>query len=276
MASEDHRVPCARLADVPDEARYGGKARQLGAATAAGFPVPDGIAVPAGTLERLVSTGDPHPALPEAIRGLDGPYVVRSSGVAEDGERASFAGQHHTELNVRDADAVLEALERVHASAHSAAVMEYREQMGITDPPSTGAIVQTMIDADVAGVLFTHDPVDGSDERVVEAAWGLGPAVVDGVVTPDRYRVRPGGEVLDRQVGDKAVRVVPAPDGGTRTEPVPESDRTRCCLDDDQLRALDGLAAQCEAHWRGGHDVEWAFRDGDCYLLQRRAITTGP
>lgn len=275
MASEGRRVAYPRLADVPDENRYGGKARELGVAVSAGLPVPDGIAIPAETLEGLVSTGDPPPALVDAIRGLDGPYVVRSSGIAEDGERASFAGQHRTEINVLDADGVVEALERVHASAHSEAVMEYREQMGIEAPPRTGAVVQTMVNADVAGVLFTQNPVDGSDERVVEAAWGLGPAVVDGLVTPDRYRLRPGGDVLERRAGDKEVRVAPVPNGGTRTEPVAAADRTRCCLDDEKLRILDGIAEQCESYWRGGHDIEWAFRDGDCYLLQRRDITTG-
>lgn len=266
----------ARLTAVPDEPRYGGKARSLGAAVSAGLPVPDGIAIPAGTLEALMSADEPPGGLVDAIRDLDGPYVVRSSGVAEDGERASFAGQHHTALNILDVDGVLEALAEVHASAHAEAVMEYREQMGIEAPPRTGAVVQTMVDADVAGVLFTRNPVDGSDERLVEAAWGLGPAVVDGLVTPDRYRLRPGGEVLDRQAGDKAVRVVPAADGGTRRESVASPDRTRRCLDDDQLRSLEGLAARCESHWRGGHDIEWAVRDGDCYLLQRRDITTGP
>lgn len=264
-----------RLEDVPDEDRYEGKARELGAAVNVGLPVPAGIAIPAGTLERRVSAGDRPPALGAAIRDLDGPYVVRSSGIAEDGERASFAGQHRTEINVLDADGVVEALDRVHASARSEAVMEYRQQMGIEAPPRNGAVVQTMMDADVARVLFSQNPVDGSDERVVEAAWGLGPAVVDGMVTPDRYRLRPGGEVVDRQSGDKENRVAPAPDGGTRTESVAEPDRTRCCLDDEQLRTLDGSAEQCETHWSDGHDIEWAFRDGECYLLQRRDITTG-
>lgn len=276
MAGEDHPATHARLEDVPDEERYGGKARELAAAARVGLPVPDGLAIPAETLERLVSAGEPRPPLVDAIRDLEGPYVVRSSGIAEDGERASFAGQHRTVINVLDADAVIEALERVHASAHAEAVMEYREQMGIRAPPRTGAVVQTMVNADVAGVLFTQHPVDGSDERVVEAAWGLGPAVVDGLVTPDRYRLRPGGDVLDRRAGDKDVRVAPAPEGGTRTETVGEPDRTGFCLDDDQLRTLDGIAERCEVHWSGGHDVEWAFRDGDCYLLQRRDITTGP
>lgn len=275
MPDSDPAVTLARLEEVADEHRYGGKANELGAAVRAGLPVPDGIAIPYDFLDALVADVGPESLLEQRLRGLDGPYAVRSSGIGEDSELASFAGQHRTEINVLDIDGVLEALERVHASARSEAVLEYREQMGIEDPPRTGAVVQTMVDADVAGVLFTRNPVDGSDERVVEAAWGLGEAVVDGLVTPDRFRMRPGGEVLERRAGRKDVRVEPAPAGGTRTESVPDPDRNRLCLDDDRLGALDGLAERCEAYRSGGHDIEWAFADGDLYLLQRRDITTG-
>lgn len=264
----------ARLADVPDERRYGGKARELGAAVRAGLPVPDGITVPSDLLERLVADGGPRAALADELRAVEGPYVVRSSGIAEDGEAASFAGQHRTEINVRGVDGVLEALERVHESVRSEAALAYRERLGIEEPPRTGAVVQSLVDADVAGVLFTRNPVDGSHERVVEAAWGLGGAVVDGLVSPDRFRLRPGGEVLERRAGRKEVRVEPAPEGGTWSESVPEPDRERLCLDDDRLRRLEDLAQGCEAYRGGGHDIEWAFADDELYLLQRRDITT--
>lgn len=276
MPREDAGVTLARLADVPDECRYGGKARELGAAVRAGLPVPDGLAIPADLLEVLVADGAPSATLTNALTALDGPYVVRSSGLGEDSATASFAGQHRTEINVRGTEAVFAALERVHESARSAAVMEYREQLGIEEPPRTGAVVQSMVDADVAGVLFTRNPVDGSHERVVEAAWGLGEAVVDGLVTPDRFRLRPGGEVLERRAGWKDTRVEPAPDGGTRTVRVPAPDQERLCLDDERLGQLEDLAAGCEAYRSGGHDIEWAFADGELSLLQRRDITTAP
>jgi pyruvate,water dikinase len=273
MSGEDALEIGVRLAEVADERRFGGKTRELGAAVGAGLPVPEGLAISADGLERLVEKGEAQTSLPAGLRSLDAPYVVRSSGIEEDGEMASFAGQHRTEINVLDVDGVVEALEAVHASVRSAAALEYREKMGIDEPPRTGAVVQTLIDADVSGVLFSRNPVDGSDERVVEAAWGLGPAVVDGLVTPDRFRMRPGGEVVDRRAGDKAIRVEPDPGGGTRTQQVPEPDRERYCLDDRRLRMLERLAQQCDDYRSGGHDIEWAFGNDRCYLLQRRDIT---
>lgn len=262
------------LTAVEDRTRYGGKAHELGRASRAGLPVPDGLAVPHGLLDDIVAGDEPPDDLLDRVSALEGPYVVRSSGVGEDSDVASFAGQHQTALNVTDPDAVLGALEAVHCSARSEAVMDYREQVGIDDPPRMGAVVQTLIRAETAGVLFTRHPVSGADERVVEAAWGLGEAVVDGLVTPDSYRLDQSGSVIDRQVGEKDVRVVPAATGGTSTEAVPSRLRDRPCLSDGDLRDLARLADACESLRPGGHDVEWAIADDQLYLLQRRAITT--
>lgn len=262
------------LADAADDRRFGGKAAELGAAIQADLPVPPGLAMSAEALDALVERADPPGRLLAEIREVDGPYVVRSSGVGEDSATASFAGQHETVINVPEAAAVIGALERVHASGRTEAVLEYREQMGIDEPPRIGAVIQTMVEADTAGVLFTENPVNGRNERVIEAAWGLGTAVVDGLVTPDSFRIRPGGEILDRCAGQKELRVEPDPGGGTRTVPVPEEKQNQLCLTDDELRALDQLAERCEGFRSGGHDIEWAITHGDVYLLQRRAITT--
>lgn len=261
--------------DRADDAdRYGGKAAALAAARRAGLPVPDGLALSHAAVESI-ATGDREPSkLLDRVRGLDGPYVVRSSGVEEDGTDASFAGQHRTVVNVVDAVDVLDALERVLESASSDAVAAYRSDLGIEAPPRIGAVIQTLVEADKAGVLFTRNPVDGSHERVIEAAWGLGAAVVDAKVTPDSVRLRPGGDVIERRAGTKDVQVVPAPGGGTRTVTVPDAKQSRFCLTDDELQALDRLAGQVEAYRDGGHDVEWAFADGELHLLQRRDITT--
>lgn len=263
-----------RLENATGERVFGGKAHELGAALRADLPVPAGLAISYEYLEQLVDDRSARSRLLNRLRELEAPYVVRSSGLAEDGGNASFAGQHLTVINPAGTAGVVDALERVHESARSEAVMKYRERMGVAEPPRMGAVVQTLVDADTAGVLFTRNPVDGSDERVIEAAWGLGEVVVDGTVTPDRFRLRPGGDVLERRAGRKDVRVTPSPDGGTRTERVPEPDRDRLCLNDDDLRALDELAERCERFRSGGHDIEWAFEGGDLYLLQRRDITT--
>lgn len=258
-----------------DAGRYGGKAAELGAASRADLPVPNGLALSHDAVEAIVA-GDREPAdLLDRVRRLDGPYVVRSSGIEEDGAEASFAGQHRTIVNVIDAVGVVDALERVFESARNDAAVAYRDELGIDEPPRMGAVVQTLVDAETSGVLFTRNPVDGRHERVIEAAWGLGAAVVDSKVTPDNYRLQPGGEVLERRPGTKDVKVVTAPAGGTRTVSVPVEQRGQLCLSDGELKALDGLAERIEAYRDGPHDIEWALANGDLHLLQRRDITTG-
>jgi hypothetical protein len=124
--------------------------------------------------------------------------------------------------------------------------------------------------------MFTRNPITGADERMIEASWGLGEAVVAGRVIPDTYRVARGGEVLDRRPGFKKIAIRPAPDGGTVDEAVPVDAREVLCLDDDQLQALSELADECERVYGAGRDVEWAFAGGQLYLLQCRAVTTSP
>lgn len=262
------------LASADDEGRFGGKAAELAAALRAGLPVPDGLAVSHGFVEDLVSAGEPAGHVLDRVSSLDGPYVVRSSGVGEDSEVASFAGQHLTVVNLVDPAEVMKALEQVRESARTDEVREYRSQMGLAGPPKIGAVIQTLVDADTAGVLFSENPVDGSNERVIEATWGLGEAVVDSMVTPDYFRVRPGGEVLERRLGMKDIRVRPTTGGGTQTELVPEAQRESLCLTDAELRTLDRLAARCDTYRSRGHDIEWAFAEETLFLLQRRDITT--
>lgn len=263
------------LVRADDASIYGGKAAELGAALRADLPVPDGLALSHHAVEAIVA-GDREPSkLRDRVRRLDGPYVVRSSGVEEDGAEASFAGQHLTVVNVVNAGDVPPALERVYESARSDAAVAYRDQLGVDEPPRVGAIVQTLVKADKSGVLFTRNPVDGGHERIIEAAWGLGEVVVDSKVTPDSVRLRPGGDVIERRAGTKDVQVVPAPDGGTRTVSVPDAKQTRFCLSDDELLSLDHLAHRVEAYRDGGHDIEWAIARGELHLLQRRDITTG-
>jgi pyruvate,water dikinase len=128
--------------------------------------------------------------------------------------------------------------------------------------------------ADVAGVLFTRNPITGIDELVVEASWGLGEAVVQGLVVPDLYRVARTGQVIERRPGAKKVAVRHLVDGGTRTEPVEPELVKRLCLADAHLRALSQIALRCdEVFGPESHDIEWAFDAGAPYLLQRRPIT---
>ena len=264
------------LADAADEGAFGGKAAQLAAAIRAGLPVPGGMALPT-TFVEAVTAGDSTAtaALAEVYGALGGALAVRSSAVGEDSGTASFAGQHLTRLNVRSPSGLIEAVRAVWDSARSASALAYRRRLGLTGEPRMGVVVQELILPDSAGVLFTRNPLDGADERVIEASWGLGEAVVAGLVTPDHYRVTRDGKVIARVPGMKSIAIRPAPEGGTIEEGVAAERVRALCLDDAQLERLHALATRCEEVFGGIQDLEWALRGKTLYLLQRRAATRG-
>jgi pyruvate,water dikinase len=193
--------------------------------------------------------------------------------VDEDGAEASFAGQHLTLLNVPSCAEVSSALREIWWSANSDSAITYRQRVGLFVRPSVGVVVQTLLDPDVAGVMFTRNPINGADERVIEASWGLGEAVVAGLVIPDHFRVARSGEVLERTSGLKKVAIRTLPEGGTFEEQVPSELVERLCLDDGQLEELNRLAGRCEDVYGQGRDIEFAFAGGQLYLLQCRAVT---
>jgi pyruvate,water dikinase len=181
---------------------------------------------------------------------LPGPVAVRSSCVGEDSAAASFAGQHLTRLNVRSLDELVTAVAAVWRSGHSISALAYRRKLGIEDDPRMGVVVQRLLDPQVSGVLFTRHPVTGADERVIEATWGLGEAVVQGLVTPDRYRLSLAGEVLERSPGRKHVAIRARPDALPAAEPVAAHLVDALCLDDRWLARLHSRACRCERHFR--------------------------
>lgn len=266
------------LEQAGEEAAFGGKAAQLAVAAGHGLPVPPGVALDADAAARLAAR-DPRArvALDEALAASDAVrYAVRSSAIGEDSATASFAGQHMTRLNVARAR-VPEAVGEVWASASSTSALAYRRRIGVKgEAPATGVVVQVLVTADVAGVLFTRDPITGADERVIEASWGLGEAIVAGHVVPDRFRLARTGAVLERSGGVKDLLVTLDDHGGTVTRPVEGDAVHRLCLDDPALVQLAALADGCEAAFSGSRDVEWAFAAGQLWLLQARPITAGP
>jgi pyruvate, water dikinase len=267
-------VKFAPLEQAFDAEQFGGKAAQLAQAIRARLPVPAGVALSA-VLVDAVARGELDAAgeVECAAASLRFPLAVRSSAVGEDSDDASFAGQHLTCLNVRSPAEVVAAAREIHRSAHDGAALAYRARLGVDEPPRVAVVLQELVDADCAGVLFTRNPLDGAEEFVVEAAWGLGEAVVAGLVTPDRFRVRRDGTLLERLAGVKDAAVVRAPEGGTRQVAV-EGDRVRAlCLTDCQLAELAQLGRRCEHVFGGGRDLEWAYADGMLGLLQCRAIT---
>lgn len=257
-----------------DDTIFGSKAVGLGQAIRDGLPVPPGVAL-SGAIVEAVAAGE-ESAIKEVakwVTPLGGPLAVRSSAVDEDGAAASFAGQHLTLLNVPSAGELGSALNKIWWSANSDSAITYRQKVGLFTRPSVGVVVQALLDPDTAGVMFTKNPVTGGDERVIEASWGLGEAVVAGIVIPDHYRVDRSGQVLERKPGLKRVAVRGVPGGGTVEEKVAPELVERLCLDDDQLQELNRLAGRCEQVYGPARDVEWAIAGGTLYLLQCRAIT---
>ncbi|HKY94002.1 MAG TPA: PEP/pyruvate-binding domain-containing protein [Kiloniellales bacterium] len=264
------------FAEAMETALYGSKAVGLGDAARKGLAVPPGVAL-SGDLVEAIAAADQAAieALAQAIAGLSPPFAVRSSAVDEDGAAASFAGQHLTVLNVHAAADVPDAVREVWWSANSDSAITYRQRVGLFTRPSVGVVVQTLLNPTVAGVMFTEHPVTGADERLIEASWGLGEAVVAGLVVPDHFRLDRAHQVLERKAGRKRIAIRSLPNGGTFEEQVHPAQVGQLCLGDGELAALGQLALQCEQVYGPRRDIEWAFQDGRLYLLQCRAVTTG-
>ena len=288
----------------------GGKGASLARLAAAGLPVPagfhvttdayravvaaHGLAAPiaaavagqdperaARTIQPLVAAAAVPEDIAAAIRsayaalGEDVVVAVRSSATAEDLPGSSFAGQQDTFLGRSGADAVVDAVRQCWASLWNARAIAYRQQAGVAhDGVALAVVVQALVRADSAGVLFTADPVTGKrDEVVVNAAWGLGDTVVGGRVSPDVFVVdRHSRRITSRQVGDKAVMAVPTSDG-TRDVPVPADRRGVASLTDAQVLELAALGEEVERLQGRPVDIEWATEDGRLRLLQARPIT---
>jgi pyruvate,water dikinase len=264
------------LVKARETSLYGSKAVGLGEAARHALPIPPGVAL-SGDLVEAVASGDGTAIekVTKAIAALPPPFAVRSSAVDEDGALASFAGQHLTLLNVHSAADVPGAVREVWWSANSDSAITYRQRVGQFTRPSVGVVVQSLLNPGVAGVMFTENPVTGADERLIEANWGLGEAVVAGLVVPDLFRLDRAGQVLERKAGRKRIAIRPLPNGGTFEQQVPPAQVSQLCLDDTQLAALSELALQCEKAYGPRRDIEWACQDGTLYLLQCRSITTG-
>jgi pyruvate,water dikinase len=299
-----------------DLGAVGGKAASLGELTAAGLPVPPAFVVTADTYRSFIEeTGidgelfevvdvdtDDSKALaeaaeraseliretpiPDSIReevmaayeeiGDDAPVAVRSSATAEDLPDASFAGQQETFLNITG-EALLERVRECWASLFTQRAIYYRQEQGFAhDVVDIAVVVQRMVDADKSGVMFTSHPSTGAGVITIEAAWGLGEAVVSGAVTPDNYVIdRETGDLRETTVAEKKVMHVRDPETGATVErEVSEDRRGSRVLDEAELEELRALGEEIEAHYGDPQDVEWAIEDGEVYLLQSRPITT--
>ena len=262
------------LEDAVEEARFGGKCVSLGFGLRADLPAPRGYALAVDLVSAIASGDEAAKAnIARLFAEVAPAAAVRSSAVGEDSVNASFAGQHLTVLNVTDAESMITAIKQVHASAYTAEAVAYRAKMGVEGEPAIAVVIQHQILSEVAGVMFTKNPITHRYERYIEASWGLGEAVVAGMVVPDSFRISSEGNILELVLGDKDVELVAIAEGETIEQEVDQIRQSSLCLNEDQLNSLHRLALDCEAIYGEHIDIEWAFDDEQLYLLQCRAIT---
>jgi pyruvate,water dikinase len=235
----------------------------------------------AAQIQSLIAQGTVPGDIAEAIRqwygglGADVPVAVRSSATAEDLPGMSFAGQLETYLNVRGGDNVIEAVRRCWASLWTGRAIGYRLRQRI-QPQDVGiaVVVQRLVQAEAAGVVFTMNPVTGArDELMINAGWGLGESILSGRVTPDTLMVnKQTGAIASQQIARKDVMTVRC-DEGTREEPVPAGQRQRAALEPAQAAELARLSVKIEQLYGQAMDIEWALCEGRTYIVQARPVT---
>ena len=227
----------------------------------------EGIAIPANLADEIASA---IVAIGEVV-----PCAVRSSATAEDLPTASFAGQQDSYLNVVGTRAILERVRRCWASLFTERAVTYRIRNGIDHRRvQMAVVVQRMVFATVSGVLFTADPITGNRKIVaVEATFGLGEALVSGLVNADTYKVR-GNEVVTRMIGSKQLAILASRSGGTEHQAVAHERQAQFTLTDALVVRLAQLGRRIEAHFGTPQDIEWCLVDDAFYFVQSRPITT--
>jgi pyruvate,water dikinase len=205
------------------------------------------------------------------------PVAVRSSATTEDAEDASFAGLQDTFLWVLDGAETVHKVRECWGSLYSVESITYRKKHDLPEEGvAMAVVVQQMVDARCAGVMFTRSPTTGDKSVItIEGAWGLGSAVVSGEVTPDRWVIgKITGEISTRDVSHKHAKQVPAPEGGIIEVELEAADADAPCLTDEQLQALREVGRKIERHYGRPQDIEWALdKDGNILLLQSRPET---
>src|SRR5436190_14092697 len=229
------------------------------------------------TLEGVAIPDDLGAAItgPLARLGEQGAYAVRSSATAEDLPTASFAGQQDTYLNVVGPRAILQHVSRCWGSLFTERAVTYRQRNGVDHQKAQMAVVvQRMVFPQAAGILFTADPVTGNRKVAsVEASFGLGEALVSGLVNADVYKVR-DGEVVARAVGAKQLAIHASPAGGTQEQAIEPEWQGQPALTDAQAVRLAQLGRRIEAHFGRPQDIEWCLVDDGFQIVQSRPITT--
>lgn len=203
--------------------------------------------------------------------------AVRSSAAAEDSQAASFAGQQETYLSICGDEQVLDRVRACWCSFFKPRAIYYRRMKGSLEDLNVAVVVQRMVNPEKAGVMFTVDPVQGRRDRVmIEAAWGLGEAIVSGAVTPDNYIVsKEDGSLVSKYIGRKTFMIVQKEVGiGVKHVDLPEERAAAQVLAEEEITQLATLGSQIEGHFGSPQDVEWAIEGNNLYVLQSRPVTT--
>jgi phosphohistidine swiveling domain-containing protein len=264
------------------QSHAGGKGGTLARLHQADYPVPDGFVI-------LPTAFVDDELTPEAwtqvqahlkyLRGTDGKtaFAVRSSAMSEDSAQASFAGEFETVLNVQTEEEIRKAIHTVYHSRQSERVQAYSEAKGMSTAHEVAVVVQELVCAESSGVLFTANPVTGQrDQAMITASWGLGEAIVGGVVTPDTLIVdKASGRVLSRETADKQVMTVLV-GSGTEERATPETSRRAPVLSDGEAAELVQLGVRIEALCGMPMDIEWTSADKQFAIVQARPITALP
>jgi pyruvate,water dikinase len=258
--SMDERLDRLSRLNPNDRAEIGALSGEI-RRTLEGIAIPDDVAT--AIITALVRVGE------------QAAYAVRSSATAEDSPTASFAGQQDTYLNVVGPAAVLQHISRCWGSLFTERAVTYRMRNGFDHRKVLMAVVvQQMVFPHAAGILFTADPVTSNRKVLsVEASFGLGEALVSGLVNPDVFKVR-DGHVVARAIATKQLAIQPRPAGGTQHQPIEPKRQQQPALTDAQVVRLARLGRRIEAHFGRPQDIEWCLVDDGFYIVQSRPITT--
>lgn len=262
-----------------DVGLVGGKGGSLGEMTQAGIPVPPGFVVTTEVYQQYHDMGLPEDLQQQILQLFDelklGRVAVRSSAIAEDSADTSWAGQFETILNV-DRDGLFESIYACWKSANSEIVKGYAEDNQVSeDKLALAVVVQKMINSEVSGVAFCKNPVTGDDNEImIEACYGLGEMLVQGMVTPDNYIINKADlTIKNKHISTQEKKMVNT-DNGTEERYINSEDQELQKLSDDYLKELAKLIVKVEQHFGSPQDIEWAFADNILYILQSRPITT--
>ena len=227
----------------------------------------EGIAIPEDVIEEI------SPFLTRL--GETNAYAIRSSATAEDLPNASFAGQHDTYLNITGKKAILRHINKCWASLFTERAVTYRLHNGFDHHKvRLAVIVQKMIFPQMAGILFTADPVTSNRKILsIDASYGLGEALVSGQVNADNYKVR-NGKTIEKKISTKKLAIYPLKDGGTKELEIEPQLQNMQSLTDDQILRLEHIGRKIEKHFGHPQDIEWCMADDVFYIVQSRPITT--